>query len=502
MDKKKSILNVAVSVGFKVLLIIMGIVVKRALISSCGNEVNGLNALYLSILGVLAVAELGVGSAITFCMYKPIVNNDLEEVAALYHLFRKLYLIIGTIITVAGLLLTPYIKYLAKDYADLDVNLPITFLLMLISVVLSYLFSAKTSLINAYKNNYITTAITSGGIVLQQILQMITLSYTKSFVYYLLCRIVAVSAQWCVTELLTRKKYKMIFDLKTKIREETKHTLIRSIRAMFVHKIGAVMVSTVDSLVISFFVGVVALGAYSNYQNLLNMVSQIIALVLSSLTSILGHLYVKEKRAVVEKYCRSFQLLNYCIGVIFYLGYFAIADNLVEILFFKDLVIARSITFVLTLNGFIQFMRYNTLTFRDATGTFYYDRWKPLLEGIVNLILSVILVKCIGITGVLVATIITNLVICHIVEPFVLYRYAFEMSPVKYYWNNYMMIIIFFAAQLIVENVRIGAESSWTELFVNGCISVAISAVTCILGALMNITLCKSILRKVRKKDG
>ena len=252
---------------------------------------------------------------------------------------------------------------------------------------------------------------------------------------------------------------------------------------------------------ISFFVGVVALGAYSNYQNLLNMVSQVIALVLSSLTSILGHLYVKEKQAVVEKYCRSFQLLNYCIGVVFYLGYFAIADNLVEILFFKDLVVARSITFVLTLNGFIQFMRYNTLTFRDATGTFYYDRWKPLVEGIVNLILSVLLVKYIGITGVLVATIITNLVICHIVEPFVLYRYAFEMSPVKYYWNNYVMIIIFFAAQLIVENIRIGAESSWTELFVNGCISVAISAAACILGAFMNMELCRSILRKVRAKN-
>ena len=502
MDKKRSVLNVAVAIGFKIIIMVMTIVVKRTLIQYCGNEVNGLNALFLSIIGVLSVAELGVGSAITFCMYKPIVDNNLEEVSALYHLFKKLYLIIGGAIGLVGLILTPFIRYLAKDYADVEVNFSVSFLLMLVSVVLSYFYSAKTSLINAYKNNYITTAITSGGILLQFCLQLIVLYLTKSFTCYLICRIVATLAQWFVTEKISNRKYRAIFTAKAKLKVETKSAVISSIRAMFMHKVGSVMVNTVDSMVIAAFIGVVTLGEYSNYQNLLAAVTGIIALVLSSLTSILGHLYVQKEPAVVEKYSRGFHLLNYCIGIVFYLGYFAVIDSLIEILFFKNLIISRQITFVITLNGFVQFMRYSTLTFRDATGTFYYDRWKPLIEGVANLALSIVFVKTFGVVGVLVATIATNLFICHIIEPYVLYKYAFGKSPVKHYLTNYMMIAVFFVAQLLLENMRLSYETPWKTLFANGCLSVVVSVVACALGFGMNIGLCKDLLLKVRKRNG
>ena len=168
-------MNVTVSVGSKILTMVMVIVVKRFLINTCGNDVNGLNALYLSIIGFLSVAELGVGSAITFCMYKPIVEGDNNTISALYHLFRRIYLVIGGVILVGGLALTPFLSFFAKDYNQLDVNLYLTFILMLISVIMTYLFSCKLSLINAYKNNYITTAISSSGVMLQYVLQIAVL---------------------------------------------------------------------------------------------------------------------------------------------------------------------------------------------------------------------------------------------------------------------------------------------------------------------------------------
>ena len=165
MDLKKSKLNVTVSIFFKIVTMIMGIVVKKVLVDICGNEVNGLNALFLSIIGFLSVAELGVGTAITFCMYKPIVDGDNNKVSALYCLFNRLYLLIGGVIFCGGLVIMPFLHFFAKDYAGLNVNMYVTFFLMLISVTATYLFSSKTSLINAYKNNYITTAITQGGCV-------------------------------------------------------------------------------------------------------------------------------------------------------------------------------------------------------------------------------------------------------------------------------------------------------------------------------------------------
>ena len=500
MDKRKSILNVSVSIAFKIITIITALFVKRLLIKLCGNGINGLNALYLSIVGFLSVAELGVGSAITFCMYKPIVEGENQKVSALYQLFKRLYLIIGGIIFVAGLLLAPFVGFFAKDYNQLDVNLYLTFLLMLFSVVISYLFSAKTALINAYKNNYITTAITSGGLVLQQALQIVVLLATRSFVWYLVCRIVAVAFQWGITEIISHRKYSYITSVKQKIDEDTRTEITKSVKAMFMHKVGYLLVSTVDSIVISIFVGVVALGEYSNYTAIMTSLAGVLGLLFSSLISVFGHLYVQEKKNTTLKYCEAFHFVNFGLGVLFFLGYYAIIDNLVALLFSAELVVVKTIPLVITLNGFVQFMRQSTLAFRDATGTFYNDRWKPLIEGITNLVLSVILVNFIGVVGVIVATVVTNLTICHVIEPYVLYKHAFSASPKKYYLKNYFMIVLFAVALLVLDNLMVSAGSQWKELFINGLISVGISIVVCLIILLVNIKSCKCLFYGFKRK--
>ena len=498
MDKKKSILNVSISIGFKILTMVMAILVKRSLILTCGNDVNGVNALYLSIIGMLSVAELGVGSAITFCMYRPIVDGDREKVSALYHLFQRWYLAIGAIIFVCGLALTPFLHHFAKDYDLLNVDLYVTFVLMLISVVLTFLFGAKTALINAYKNNYITTAISSGGIILQNVLQIIVLTLTGSFSAYLICRSVAVLVQWAVTEAISRRMYSGILSKKAKIDPDTRHELSRKIRAMFMHKIGFLLVNTVDSLVISVFVGVVSLGKYSNYTAIQQSMDNVLRLVFSSLTSVVGHMYAENSRATARKYCEAFHVLNFLIGAVFYLGYYAVIDDLVAILFGESLLADRSISFVITLNGFISYMRSSTLIFRDATGTFYNDRWKPLLEGSVNIILSVLLVNYIGVVGVIAATILTNLLICHIIEPFVLYNNAFGHSPWKHYLRNYGMILLFGGSMYLFQLFETTDHSHWINFLLNGFLSVGISLAACAIVLVLNPDVCKNMMNRMR----
>lgn len=500
MDKRKSILNISVSVGLKVVAMLFVIVVKRLLIQFCGNEVNGLNSLYLSIIGFLAVAELGVGSAISFCMYKPIVEGDIHKVSALYHLFRKLYLGIGGIILVGGLILTPFVPFFAKDYAQLQVDFYSTFILMLISVVLTYGFGAKTALINAYKNNYITVAISFGGLILQYVLQSAVLILTKSFIWYLVCRIVIALGQWLITNYVAKKKYAPIMAVKQSVDDQTKKELVKNIKAMFMHKIGFLLVNTVDSIIISVFVGVVTLGIYSNYTTILASLTSVLTLVFTSLTSVIGHLYVEENKNHTQKYCEAFHVLNFVLAMVVFLGYYAVIDHLIAIFFSPNLIAAKSIVWVVTLNGFVQFMRQSTLVFRDATGTFYHDRWKPLAEGLSNLVLSILFVQWIGVTGVIVATIITNLVICHIVEPWVLYKNAFGTSPVKYYVKNYVMMALFSACLVLMDLCKQEFESHWKAFFTNGVISVGISALVCVVVLCFNQSLTKHLLKVFKQR--
>lgn len=479
MDKKKGLLNVIVSISFKIIILIANVLVRRFLIRYIGNGVNGLNSLYISVLDFLSVAELGVGSAITFCMYKPIVEGDNAKVSALYHLFTKLYLIVGGIILICGGALMPALPFLAKDYQNLDVNLYITFGLMLISVVISYVYSAKTSLINAYKNNYVTSIISSGLLLFQCALQILILVFTESFILFLVCRIVVAVLQWIITEVYVRKKYGYIIKNRNKIDSETKNEVTKNVKAMFMHKIGGVLVNTADSIIISAFIGVEILGKYSNYSTIAIALFGSLTLFFTPLTSVIGHMFVEENKMRVAAYLNFFHALNFALGMIFFLGYYAIIDNFVSIVFAEGLELAKIISFVITLNYFIQFMTQSVRLFRDATGTFYNDRWKSIIEGIINIILSVVFVLVFpqdyNVVGVIVATIITYLFICHIVEPHVLYKYALQNDAKKYYIRNFLYIAIFAATLTALHYCMISKDNQWIELFANGGISLAFS---------------------------
>lgn len=490
MDKRRGVLNVVVSITFKLLILVANILVRRYIIKFVGNEINGLNSLYISILDFLSVAELGVGSAITFCMYKPIVEGDNDKVAALYGLFTKLYLIIGGIILVGGCAIMPALPYLAKDYQTVDVNLYLTFGLMLASVVLSYAFSSKTSLINAYKNNYITTTISSVGSLLQCGMQIAVLVCTQSFVWFLVCRIIAIVLQWAATEIFARVRYKDILGNKQKIDAETKKEVTKNVKAMFMHKIGNMLVNTADSLIISAFIGISILGKYSNYTTIVVAMTGVLTLCFTPLTSVIGHMCVAEDKITIKKYKNFFHTFNYILATVFFLGYYAVVDDLVAVFFGGDLELAKSITFVITLNYFIQFMKSATGLFRDATGTFYNDRWKPLVEGAVNVGLSILFVFVFpeeyNVVGVIVATIITNLLICHIVEPHVLYKYAFHASAKRYYIRNYAYMAGFCVALVALHFSLQSFDNRWIDLLVNGCIAVGIAIIPCAIAVLVN----------------
>ena len=474
MDRRKSILNVTTSIISRILLLAAALLVRRLLIQQIGNEVNGLNTLYTSIIGMLAVAELGVGSAISYSMYKPIVQGDKEKTAALYGLYQRLYRIIGGIILMAGLLVMPFLPGMIHDYSELTVNVYLTFGLLLISVVLSYLYGAKTSLIEAHKDNYITTGIITVCRLIQYGMQAVVLIVFRSFPLFLTCQIIETLLGWLVTEVIVRKRHCDILALRANADQVTKSEIKRNIRAMMMHKIGTIMVNTVDSVIISAFIGVAILGKYSNYAMIASVVSGTISLFFSPLISVVGHLCAEGDREKIKKYFDQFYFLNYALGIIFFLGYYAVIDQIIRICFGAGLEVTRTISFIITLDGFIKFMRRATLLFRDASGTFFYDRWKPIIEGIVNLVLSLLFVQVFPeeyrVAGVIAATIITSLLICHVVDPLVVYRHVFG-QPVKEYWlRNYTYMGLFVLALILLTHLETG------HLLTNGLISIGVSA--------------------------
>ncbi len=477
MDKKRSVLNVFVSIIAKIILLVFSFVLKIFLVRYVGNDANGVYGVYSDIFSFMALAELGIGSAISFTMYKPIVDGDNEKVSALYQLLKKVYLIIGGIITVLGLLIMPLLPFFANGYGASS-QLYLTFGMMLLSVVVEYLFSCKTTLINAYKNNYVSTIISSVSIFIRRAIQLIVLIVFRSFELYIAAKIIGAIIQWILTEIYINRHYKNIISVKVKIDNETKNSVIKNTKALFMHKIGGVLVNATDGLIIASIFGVGVRGCYGNYLLIMTSMASVLNLFFTPLTSVIGHLCAEGNIKESKKYFKFLFYLNFTIGIVFYLGYYAVAKDVIGIFFGQDLIMDQSIPLIITINYFIQFMRQSVLLFRDATGSFYYDRWKPVIEGVTNVILSVALVYVCGVVGVLLATIIINLLVNNLVEPYVLYKHGFRgESPKRYYLLNYVLIAVFVVCLFVLNLLMQSNSSMISELIVNGFIAVGIAIV-------------------------
>ena len=475
MDKKRSVLNISVAITSKVILLIFSIILKRLLIDYVGNDANGVYSLYTSIIGFLTIADLGIGTAINFAMYKPIVKGDEEKIRALYFLYKKVYRIIGIIILVCGIGVLPFLPALAKDFNN-SFDLYLTFAIMLASIIIEYTYSCKISLINAYKNNYVNTLIFSLCTFIRRILQVFVLVCFRSFELYLVAKVVSSILQGIFVEVYVRKHHKQIINNFVPLDNETKTSVIKHTKALFMHKIGMQLVFTTDSVIISAILGVGILANYSYYVAIMTAMTTILNYFFIPLTAIIGHLCAEGDIKEQNKYFNFLYYMNFTIGIIFFLGYYAVIDNVVALCFGSNYILGKDVSTIITINYFVLYMRETVLLFRDASGTFYYDRWKPVIAGIINVILSILFVYAIGLVGVILATIITTIFTSHIIEPYVLFKYAFNgQKATKYYVKNYSLILVFCACVGIMYLLFQTSLSSLAAFFANGFISVGIS---------------------------
>lgn len=481
MDKRKAFFNISVSIVFKIIILIASFINRRMVILFLGNDINGINSLYSSIIGILSIAELGIGGAITFSMYKPIVEKNEETITALYRLYKKIYGIIGLIVLVIGILLIPFLRFFIKDYSGTSINLQLTFLIFLLSTVITYFYGADSSLINAYKDNYIVSVAESICNLLMYLMQILVLNIYQSFEAYLLCGIISAITLKIVFSCIVSRRYRLLHGGKYTIDGDSKNEIVKNTRALFISNIGSMLVNTIDSVIISTFVGITVLGKYSNYTVIVSAVSSIISLIFTSLRSVVGHLMVKESIEKIESYFDFFHMVNYEIGLLFCLGYYAIIDDLIQLCFGTGLLLNKSISFVISLNFFIQYFRQANSLFRTASGVYYPDRWRPFFEGLTNLLLSIALVKILptelAVVGVIVATIITNLFIYNTTAPYVLYKYVFRKSCFLHVVKHFLLICLYVVAMVVLNALMILHINKLIELFINGLISVMVTIV-------------------------
>ena len=430
---KNSIKNSYISLIFQGIGLFINFIVRIFFIKYLGNEYLGINGLMTNLLNVLSLAELGVGEAINFSLYEPLAKNNKEKVKSLMQLYKKIYIFIGGFITVIGLLLIPFLNYIINDYENVN-NVVLIFILFLLNTSSSYLFSYKRNLLIADQKTYIVTIIKYVIYIIFKIIQIIYLIIFSDYIGYLIIQVIETVLEYLASSLEANKLYPYLQEKNIeKLDKETKKDILKNTKAMMMHKVGDILVNSTDNILLTKIVSLTAVGLYSNYYMITSALTMIFGQVFSSLTSSIGNLCTEKNYRKNLNIFKSLDLITFWIYGFCSVCLFMLLNPFIELWIGKQYLFSTSIIIVIVLNFYIGGMRKSVLTFREASGLFYKDRWKALVQALINLVASIILGIKFGTIGIFLGTIISLVSTCLTVEPYILYKYCFKENVFKYY---------------------------------------------------------------------
>lgn len=401
--------NIFFGVMLRVYQIAVPFLMRTAMIYLMGVQYLGLNSLFSSILQVLNLAELGVGNAMVYSMYKPIAEDDHITICALMKLYRAYYRVIGLAIAIVGLILTPFIPKLIRGEVPPDINLYYLYLMNLGATVLSYwLFAYKNAILYAHQRSDVGMKISLVTSTILYGLQFFVLWAFHNYYLYVIVVMLIQALTNVVTAVYADKLYPQ-FKPKGNLSQENVKLINQRIRDLFTSRIGGLIYDSADTIVISAFLGLSALAIYQNYFYILSAISSLIATIFSACMAGIGNSIVMESK---EKNYRDLNKLTFIITWIS--GFcsaclLCIYQPFMELWVGKDLMLSLLAVVCFVIYFFVR--QYNSLfnLYKDASGMWHEDRLRPLCAALTNLVLNVFLVQFIGIYGILLSTVLAIL---------------------------------------------------------------------------------------------
>ena len=424
--------NILFGVILKTYQILVPFLMRTAMIYLMGVQYLGLNSLFTSVLQVLNLAELGVGSAMVYSMYKPIAEDDNTTICALMKLYRTYYRVIGLVIAVVGCALTPFIPHLIKSDVPAGINIYILYLLNLGATVLSYwLFAYKNSILQAHQRNDVVSKVTLLTNTIQYGLQLFVLWAFHNYYLYVIVMLATQALTNIVTAVCADKLYPQ-FKPKGKVDKIQVQRINQRIKDLFTSKIGGIIYDSADTIVISAFLGLTILAVYQNYFYILNSITGLIGVVFAACTAGIGN------SIVVESKEKNYQDLNKFAFIITWVAGFCsvcllcIYQPFMELWVGKDLMLSLSAVVCFVIYFFVR--QFNGLfnLYKDASGMWHEDRLRPLAAALTNLALNLILVQFIGIYGILLSTVLA--ILC-VGMPWLLHNLFTVIFEKKHMWH-------------------------------------------------------------------
>lgn len=469
-----TIKNIVTGIGGQFLVILTQFLCRTVFIKELSAEYLGLNGLFSNILSILSLSEMGFGTAILYSLYQPIEQNDRNKIIALLQFYKKIYCVIAVAILVFGSSLTPFIEHFIKDVPSIA-HLKLIYFLYLLNTVLSYVCTYKRSILEADQKGYIINTYQKGISIIQNMVQLSVLLITHNYFAYLIVWLAATLGTNLAISHKADKNYTYI-NTREKIDLEKKEldNIKKNTYALFLHRIGGVVVNSTDNIIISVYVGLVQVGLYSNYTLITSNLQTLVNIVFNSATASIGNLGVTSSEEHLKDVFNRLFWGTYCIYGFCSAVLFSMFNPFIKVWCGEDYCLPVFTVFLIVLNFYLNGTRVLMRIFRDAFGLFWYFRYKSIVEALVNLVVSLTMAQFWGIDGVLVGTTLSTLAVAFWVEPYVLYKYVFGKMTAEYFVKYFIYFFQIFCIGTISYVVIDLLPDTFRWFVVKGMISVLI----------------------------
>lgn len=427
--------NVVSGIVKQLVGIVLTFLIRTVMIYSLGAEYQGLNGLFSAILQVLNLSDLGFSTAVTFILYKPIAEEDNKKICAIIAFLKKAYFIIGCVILGLGLVLMPFLPNLISGSYPADINIYVLFIIYLFNAVISYwLFAYKSTLLTAMQRDDVVSKVFMISSLSIKVVQLGLLLIFRNYYIFIIIMPIGTILNNILLQVFSKKLFPRIQPV-GRMDDGTRKQLVKQVKAVFVNRLSDIARNCFDDIIVSSFLGLVAVAAYDNYYYIYTAIIGIMSIIIHAVRASVGNSIVKEPIEKNYKDLRKLTFIFMWVAGWFTACLFTLYQPFMDIwMKGRPEVILSDINMTLFCVYFYCFcMTYTKGVYLEAKGLFWECRYLYVIEAFGNLGLNVILGYFFGITGVLIATIITILLFNFVGGTIVLYKYYFHTSKTEFF---------------------------------------------------------------------
>lgn len=429
-----SIKNSGATIFGRIATLVMEFVLRTVLIKTLGIEYGGISSLFTDILQVLSLMELGLGSAIIFALYKPLAEKNYSKINALMRFYKTAYNIIAAGVFILGMCCVPFLGSIVKDVPDIKEDIRLIFMLYVAASSCSYLVVYKETLIRASQQSRVAVRIEMAVQITFMGLESLALFIFHEYMIYLVLRIVTYLVRNILISLEVKKRFPEVsFRGDERLTREDRSKLMRDVGAMALYKISGVVLNGTDSIIISTFLGTSLVGIMGHFRMISNCVTNLSNKVWVAVLPSVGNMAAVDDDNKQYRVFSKVNLGSFIFSAFCSIAMFNLCNPLVTVWLGANYTVSTITAFAIAFNMYLFLTILPFQTFRDANGLFVQGKYRPVIMSVINIGLSLALVKPCGMFGVLVATPISRLVTQTWFDPYVVYKYVFKKSPRPYY---------------------------------------------------------------------